>query len=276
MSSGPLRCSTCGERLDPDDRVCPTCGSETAASMTLPARVRRCPRCGYRGEGIPYFRRPAHVALLVVLGLLAYGVGGLLYWLVRRKHRVCPNCGLGWEHAMRSIPGPRSGASPESSPENGEAPPSAGGVRRVLGVGAILLAVFLISLGLIDLNAVVVAVGGAIGAGGGATFWWGWRALESRREAIMQSFQREVLLLASRRGGTLTVTEVAASLDLSLEAAEKVLISMDDGFRVRSEITREGVLLYEFPEIQHQGRLGKGPSVKGRSGRGAPEEGGAG
>lgn len=263
MTSSPRRCSTCGERLDPDDGICPTCGSETAPSVTVSARVRRCPRCGYRGEGIPYFRRPAHVALLVVLGLLAYGVGGLLYWLVRRKHRVCPNCGLGWVHAMRSIPGPRTTEARDSSPEGDEGLPAAGGVRRVVGVGAILVAVFLISLGLIDLNAVLVAVGGAIGAGGGATFWWGWRALESRREAIMQTFQREILILASRRGGTLTVTEVAASLDLSLEAAEKVLISMDDGFRVRSEITREGVLLYEFPEIQHQSRLGKGgPKVE--------------
>lgn len=255
MSSPPLRCSTCGERLDPEDRICPTCGSETAGSVVLPARVRRCPRCGYRGEGIPYFRRPAHVALLVVLGLLAYGVGGLLYWLVRRKHRVCPNCGLGWEHAMRSVSAPRVPGSGEPSPENDASLPGSGGARRVLGIGAILVAVFLLSVGLIDLDATVVAVGGVLGAAGGATFWWGWRALESRRGAIMQSFQREVLLLASRRSGTLTVTEVAASLDLSLEAAEKVLISMDDGFRVRSEITREGVLLYEFPEIQHRAQL---------------------
>ncbi|MFP3948581.1 MAG: hypothetical protein ACLFWG_07610, partial [Longimicrobiales bacterium] len=78
------------------------------------------------------------------------------------------------------------------------------------------------------------------------------------REAIMAGFQREVLLLAGRTDGTLTVTEVAADLDLSLEAAEKVLISMDDGFRVRSEITNEGLLLYEFPEIQHRARLRRG------------------
>jgi hypothetical protein len=67
-----------------------------------------------------------------------------------------------------------------------------------------------------------------------------------------------VLRLATRKGGTLTVTEVAAELDLSMEAAENVLVGMDDGFRVRSEITPEGVLLYEFPEVQHRGRLGGG------------------
>lgn len=252
------RCPTCGERLDPGDRICPTCGAETARRASLSTRVRRCPRCGYRGEGIPYFRRPGHVVLLVVLGVLAYGVGGLLYWLVRRKNRVCPNCGLGWEHAMRSIDARRTTGEESRPTENGTSVPRSGGLRRILGVGGILVAVLLLSLGLIDLNPVLMAVGGAVGLGGAATFWWGWRALEDRREAIMAGFQREVLILASQRDGTLTVTEVAADLDLSLEAAEKVLISMDDGFRVRSEITREGVLLYEFPEIQHRARLRRG------------------
>ncbi|MDX1566638.1 MAG: zinc ribbon domain-containing protein [Longimicrobiales bacterium] len=252
------RCATCGERLDPDDRVCPTCGTETARRTAVPARVRRCPRCGYRGEGIPYFRRPSHVVLLVVLGLLAYGIGGLLYWLVRRKHRVCPNCGLGWEHAMRSVDAERITGREGRPLANDGALPSSGGFRRVAGVASILVAVLLLSLGLIDLEPWLLAIGGSLGIGGGATFWWGWRALEKRREAIMAGFQREVLLLAGQKEGTLTVTEVAAELDLSLEAAEKVLISMDDGFRVRSEITKEGLLLYEFPEIQHRARLRKG------------------
>ena len=59
--------------------------------------------------------------------------------------------------------------------------------------------------------------------------------------------QRKVLRLAGMRGGTLTVTEVAADMNISLPAAEKILEGMDDGFRVRSEISKEGVLYYEFP-----------------------------
>ncbi len=41
------------------------------------------------------------------------------------------------------------------------------------------------------------------------------------------------------------------------------LIQMDDGFRVRSDITREGVIVYEFPEVQHRQRLGAGRPDEG-------------
>jgi hypothetical protein len=54
------------------------------------------------------------------------------------------------------------------------------------------------------------------------------------------------------------VTEVASDMSLSLPAAEKVLVAMDDGFRVRSEISKEGILYYEFPEVLHRAELGPG------------------
>ena len=252
------RCATCGEELEPGEVRCPTCGMEAGGARDLPLRVRRCPRCGYRGEGIGYFRRPGHIALLATVALFSYGIGGLVYWLARRNHRVCPSCGLGWEHARRGL-SPASAQSEGGEPsESGLDLPSGGGKRRVLGVMGILLAALLISIGIVEGELIVLAIGGVTSLGGAATFWWGWRALQDRREALLASIQRRVLLLADRKGGTLTVTEVAADLDLSLEAAERVLISMDDGFRVRSEVTRDGLLLYEFPEIQHRARLERG------------------
>ena len=36
------------------------------------------------------------------------------------------------------------------------------------------------------------------------------------------------------------------------------MIGMDDGFRVRSDISKEGVLFYEFPEVMHQKKLRAG------------------
>ena len=78
-----MRCSTCGETLQPGAVRCPTCGTSTPVGMaiTRPTGVRRCPRCQYQGEGMPYFRRAGHVGLLIGASLFTYGFGGLVYWL---------------------------------------------------------------------------------------------------------------------------------------------------------------------------------------------------
>lgn len=224
-------------------------------AMHLSHPIQRCPRCGFRGEGVPYFRRPGHVALLAGLGLLTYGVGGLVYWLVKRNHLVCARCGLGWEQAHRAdgfppvLQGSPAGAlvAPPEPPL-----PRSGLGRRVVGAILGLGAVLLITMGLVELEYSAVAVGGVVGVAAGGSFLWGWTALQERRKALLMRLQRKVLLLAERRGGVLTVTEVAAELDLSIPAAERVLITMDDGFRVRSEVTDEGIVLYEFPELRHR------------------------
>jgi hypothetical protein len=138
--------------------------------------------------------------------------------------------------------------------------PASGIERRVLGTILILVATFLIMMGFVETEISAIVVGGVMGAGGASSFYWGRKALEGRRQALVRALERQVLRLARDRGGSLTVTEVAAELDLSMPAAEKVLIGMDDGFRVRSEITDEGLLLYEFPEVRLRARLGDGDS----------------
>ncbi|MGD2123644.1 MAG: hypothetical protein PVJ76_17970 [Gemmatimonadota bacterium] len=131
-------------------------------------------------------------------------------------------------------------------------------MRRLFGVGLILLATIMVVVGIIETELAAVGVGSVIGATGTGSFWWGLKALNERRKALMQRLQQKVLRLATHKGGTLTVTEVASDMNLSLPAAEKVLVSMDDGFRVRSEISKDGVLYYEFPEVLHRGELGPG------------------
>ena len=61
--------------------------------------------------------------------------------------------------------------------------------------------------------------------------------------------QREVIRIAAARGGRLTATEVAGTMDVSMAAAERVLLSLDDGFRVTSDVTEEGILVFEFREL---------------------------
>ena len=122
----------------------------------------------------------------------------------------------------------------------------------------VLFAALLISIGVVEFAIEAIVIGSVVGAAGTATIWWGLKARQARRQALMTRLQRRVLLLATEKEGTLTVTEVAASLDLSLSAAEGVLDGMDDGLRVRSDVTDEGIIVYEFPELRHHPRLESG------------------
>jgi len=259
QGSPPRRCDVCGEALGALQNRCPTCGAWASGAVTPlvepPSGVKRCPRCGYHGQGVSYFSRPGHVGILVGISLFTYGIGGLVYWLARRRHGVCPNCGFGWEHAGRALPPGQQPAQASDDWEKDPKLPSGGVKRRFLGAAMVLFASFLIMMGIIEFEAAAIVVGSVMGAGGSGTFFWGWKALQERRQAVITGLQRKVLRLATTRGGVLTVTEVAADLNLSIPVAEKVLTGMDDGFRVRSDITDEGILLYEFPEVLHRRRI---------------------
>ncbi len=255
-----MRCSTCGETLEPGTNRCPTCGVAVSTWTPMTTTLRRCPRCGYQGDGIPYFRRASHVALLIGVSLFTYGLGGLAYWAFRRNRIICPNCGLAWHHFSHALPPVPEGRAPALVGAGADPPlPRAGLFRRIFGVGLILVATLLVVVGIVEAEAVAIAVGSVMGATGTASFWWGLKGLNERRKALMQRLQQKVLRLATLKGGVLTVTEVAAELNLSISGAEKILISMDDGFRVRSDISEEGVLYYEFPEVMHRKQLGSGP-----------------
>ena len=79
-------------------------------------------------------------------------------------------------------------------------------------------------------------------------------------EAIIKPFKLDEVKESLHEIGIngLTVTEVAADMNLPLATADKILTSMDDGFRIRSEISKEGVLYYEFPELVHRNQIGSG------------------
>ena len=262
-----MRCSTCGESLLSNDDRCPTCGAVVTARR-VPVSQRglgQCPRCAYRGDGIPYFRKAGHVGLLVGLSVFTYGIGGLVYYAMRRRRRVCPSCGLGWEHAREcgdAYPAEPPARVPDRSRPEPPAPraplPPSGIGRRIFGAGLAILATALITGGIVESFFGPVIVGSALGMAGSGMFLWGWKALQERRQSVLQGLSRKVLVLATERGGVLTVTEVAAELNLTLPAAEKILMGMDDGFRVRSDISKEGVLYYEFPELRHQKKLRSG------------------
>lgn len=197
------------------------------------------------------------MAALVGVTVLTSGVmgaGGLIYYMSRKDHQLCPRCGRGWGktgewalvHGGPMAPQTEVHSAPATRIES-----SAAGWSILLFV----LATLLIIAGVAQLEAVPVLVGAAAGAGGFFLHQKANRVREERRAALISSLQLPVLRLASQRGGRLTVTEVSAELGWPLPRSEKVLQSLDDGVRVDSEVTDEGVIVYHFRELLPPGRF---------------------
>jgi predicted transcriptional regulator len=62
--------------------------------------------------------------------------------------------------------------------------------------------------------------------------------------------QDEILQLALREGGLLTVTDVVAHTGLSFKKAEKALKEMVDFSRVHMRVSDSGTVVYDFVEIR--------------------------
>ena len=218
-----------------------------------------CPRCGYRGEGVSYFSRGGHIAAIVGLTLLTAGMmgaGGLIYYLVRRDHVVCPRCGRGWGKNGLVALVPQSPAGSPAAPAMVRG--NGGTAKQGMSVMLFLLAAILVVVGIASSQFEPLLIAGVAATGGIALQRAAMREREQRREALLSALQLPVLQLAGRKGGQLTVTEVAAELGWTMRRAEKVLQSLDDGMRVNSEVTDEGVIVYDFLElIRTTGRLPK-------------------
>ncbi|MDQ3389568.1 MAG: hypothetical protein M3483_08705, partial [Gemmatimonadota bacterium] len=129
--------------------------------------------------------------------------------------------------------------------------PQAAGSMQGWSIVLFLVAVVLIASGLGVGEFGMVMAGAGAGAGGALLHLSARRNREVRRQALISSLQLPVLQLAAEREGRLTVSQVAASLGWSLPRAEKVLNSLEDGLRISSEVTDEGVIVYEFRELAH-------------------------
>lgn len=268
-----MYCSTCGARVPEGRTRCDTCGAPVsrpsgygvpaAATGRAPlAIVAACPRCGFQGPSATYFSQggPLTALLLITLFTLPFmGVGGLVYYLMRHDYRSCPRCGESWgrraERALALGPGtasvPVHPAVVAAEGEDVENP-------RGWMFGAYVMFAFAFILMMVGLGEGegVPFVLGMMSAGGGAAMVKGARrAREHRREALLMGLQQPVLRLAEERGGRLTVTEVASLLGWPMPRAEKVLNSLEDGLRIASEVTDDGVIVYEFRELLHAPRL---------------------
>jgi hypothetical protein len=268
-----MYCSTCGARVPDGHTRCENCGAPVSRPMgygvpavaqpAMPAATAVCPRCGFQGPTVGYFSQGGHIAGLVLLALVTsfpfFGAGGLLFYLLRHNYRSCARCGetLGKRDALALMAAQSHGA-PLTAAAAAEAdlPEDVGAWSSMWGIGAIMLylfAAFMTLIGITEEGEALVFAGMAAGAG----FFLQTRARalrEERRAALLVALQQPVLRLAGERSGRLTVTEVASSLGWPLRRAEKVLNSLEDGLRVASDVTSEGVIVYEFRELMHSNR----------------------
>jgi hypothetical protein len=259
-----MYCSTCGSRVAEGRATCQVCGAAAPRSpypapavqqpsygsplaAYPPAPVQVCPRCGSRGMSAGYYSRGGHVAALVILSVM-FLPAGLIYALLRHNYRVCPACGLNWgPNGSQALALLNGGAVP--STDVGFAVSESAG-KRWLSYALLIFGAILLVGGLANLELPPMLFGALFAGGGGLLMKRVKSDRETRRDAIIQSLQLPVLQLAGKKGGRLTVTDVATEMGWPMARAEKVLNSLDDGMRVMSDITDDGVIVYDFLEIR--------------------------
>ena len=74
------------------------------------------------------------------------------------------------------------------------------------------------------------------------------------RKSRAMPLQDQILQLALRKDGLITVTDVVAETGLSFKEAEKTLKEMVDFSHVSMRVSESGVMVYEFVEIRHKDR----------------------
>jgi hypothetical protein len=271
-----MYCSSCGARVPRGRGQCSTCGTpappqwESARAVAQESTSTRavavggiavCPRCHYQGEGLSYFTRGAHVVALVAATVftlpMAAGAGGVLYFALRHDHRLCPRCGVAWgKHGSVALN--PTDVRPERGTRSREIPP-AGRTEAPFRITSIFVGIVaaLLLMGAIAEGELILLLFGVLTMIG--AFYLkrsGDRIRDRRREAILAALQTQVVKLAGERRGVLTVTDVSVALGWPLRRAEKVLQSLDDGWRVDSDVTDEGVIVYRFAELMISDRSG--------------------
>jgi hypothetical protein len=256
---------------------CPTCGARTPLAASVQPMAMRapygpqfavdapalCPRCRFMGPGMTYFTRGANLAKLAAWAFVTswfFGFAGIIYFLSHKDDRVCPRCGQSWGkhgevgHALAA----RMGALPAGAGAMPAVVDMDEGPEKWSGgaITAFVIAAIMAFAGIANFAAPPIILAMMLAGGGVFLQKHSRREREARREALLAALQQPVLQLAAQRRGRLTVTDVASQLGWPMPRAEKVLISLDDGVRVNSDVTDEGVIVYEFRELTHTPALG--------------------
>jgi hypothetical protein len=146
-------------------------------------------------------------------------------------------------------------------------------VARLVGSGLLMLLSLFMLIGFLGSDAAIgapatiaallitVALPAAAGVALASGHLRGRRRFGRRREELRrQTIESEILRLAGRRDGKLTVVEVASDIAISPEAAKDALDSLALHELAELEITDSGVIVYAFHDVRH---LQEKPHAKG-------------
>jgi len=73
----------------------------------------------------------------------------------------------------------------------------------------------------------------------------------NKNDLRAKTLEAEILKLAERKGGKLTIVEVMSDLAMNNEAAKELLDSMASQSLADVQLTESGVIVYSFYEIKH-------------------------
>lgn len=79
------------------------------------------------------------------------------------------------------------------------------------------------------------------------------------RSQRLRGIEARIFKLSYRLQGRLTVSDVVVDTGLSVDEAERMLERLVDNQRVRMEVSSNGLMIYEFPEIIARLQGGYGP-----------------
>jgi hypothetical protein len=146
-------------------------------------------------------------------------------------------------------------------------------VGRLIGGSTLLLLSLFMLLGFLRSDATLAApttimallISVGLPAAGGVALLAGRlgyrRRLSQRKEQLrQQTLDAEILRIAERHGGKITVVEVVRELAVTSDAAKQALDALHERELAEIEITDSGVLVYAFHDLQ---RLHEKPYAKG-------------
>ena len=145
---------------------------------------------------------------------------------------------------------------------------------KLVGGSALLLVSLLMFAGFLGSNrdasvgATIAALGIAVllpAAGGAAliaAYFRGKGRLANRKHALrQQTVEAELLLLAGKRGGKLTIVEAVGELALTPEDAKEALDALARRGLADFEVTDSGVIVYAFHDLQRISEKGQSKSI---------------